>query len=324
MYLYTSMIKVSTCKNHIIKDIIPILHLSPQQIRGLIMIKKLLGIAPTLNTDGSFNPSPLALKLATSAKTDYKETAFQNPYQGPQSKIMMVCTEKKNLTMANGKDFSTGNHPVEMLVPMLHFKNAGFDIDIFTPTGKSAKIEAWAMPAEDKNVMSLYDEYDEQFKNPKSLSEFANQLMDDSSEYIAIFIPGGHGAMNGLPENQDLNKLIHWSFKKDLHMLAICHGPAALLSANLNNDGEFLYSGYSMAAFPDSMDKQTPMMGYMPGHLTYQFGRKLSELGVSIINKKADKTCHHDRKLITGASPQAANDFGILSATELLKSQNTL
>ncbi|MGY8792132.1 MAG: hypothetical protein ACKVI9_00525, partial [Gammaproteobacteria bacterium] len=82
MYLYTSMIKVSTCKNHIIKDIIPILHLSPQQIRGLIMIKKLLGIAPTLNTDGSFNPSPLALKLATSAKTDYKETAFQNPYQG--------------------------------------------------------------------------------------------------------------------------------------------------------------------------------------------------------------------------------------------------
>jgi molecular chaperone Hsp31 and glyoxalase 3 len=79
-----------------------------------------------------------------------------------------------------------------------------------------------------------------------------------------------------------------------------------------------------MSVFPDSMDKQTPMIGYMPGQLTYQFGSKLSELGVNIINKKADKTCHQDRKLITGASPQAANDFGILSATALLRSKNLL
>ena len=62
------------------------------------MIKKLLGIAPTLNSDGSFNPSPLALKLATSSKTDYKETAFQSSYQGSQSRIMMICTEDKDYT----------------------------------------------------------------------------------------------------------------------------------------------------------------------------------------------------------------------------------
>ena len=116
--------------------------------------------------------------------------------------------------------------------------------------------------------------------------------------------------MNGLPENQDLKKIIHWSFQKDLHMLAICHGPAALLSANLNQDGEFLYSGYSMAVFPDSMDKQTPMIGYMPGQLTYQFGTKLSELGSILLIKKQIRRGHQDRKLITGASPQAANDFG--------------
>lgn len=66
------------------------------------------------------------------------------------------------------------------------------------------------------------------------------------------------------------------------------------------------------------------MIGYMAGQLTYQFGSKLSELGVNIIKKKADKTCHQDRKLITGASPQAANDFGILPATALLRSKNLL
>ena len=128
--------------------------------------------------------------------------------------------------------------------------------------------------------------------------------------------------MIGLPENNDLNKLIQWSHKKDLFMLAICHGPAVLLAANLNNKDSFIYKGYKIAAFPDAVDKQTPMIGYMPGHMPWKFGEKLNELGVEIINKKADKTCHIDRKLITGASPQAANDFGKLSATELLKVVN--
>jgi len=287
------------------------------------MIKKLLGIAPQATEDGAFSPSRLALKLATSSKTDFDGTVYQNPYKGGKLKVLMVCTEERNMTMANGKKFSTGNHPVEMLLPMLHIKNAGFDIDIFTPTGKSVKIEMWAMPKEDENVKTIYSEYKEQFENPNKLSNFVNNSMNDNSDYIAIFIPGGHGAMLGLPENNDLNKLIHWSHKKDLFMLAICHGPAALLAANLNNDiNSFIYEGYKIAAFPDSVDKQTPMIGYMPGHMSWKFGEKLNELGVTFINKKADKTCHIDRKLISGASPQAANDFGKLSATELLKEIN--
>jgi molecular chaperone Hsp31 and glyoxalase 3 len=60
----------------------------------------------------------------------------------------------------------------------------------------------------------------------------------------------------------------------------------------------------------------------MPGHMPWRFDEKLKKLGVTIINKKADKTCHIDRKLISGASPQAANDFGKLSAIELLKEVN--
>ena len=52
------------------------------------------------------------------------------------------------------------------------------------------------------------------------------------------------------------------------------------------------------------------------------YGERLNKLGVTIINEAADNTVHMDRKLITGASPQAANDFGKLAATELLKEVN--
>ncbi len=102
-------------------------------------------------------------------------------------------------------------------------------------------------------------------------------------------------------------------------MMAICHAPAALLAANLDTDKGFIYKGYDIAGFPDSVDKQTPMIGYMPGHMPWIYGEKLEKLGVTFVNKKADKTCHIDRKLITGASPQAANNFGKLCVTELLK-----
>jgi molecular chaperone Hsp31 and glyoxalase 3 len=277
---------------------------------------------PTSTEDGAFSPSPLALKLATSSTTDFDNTSYENKYTG-NKKVLMICTEERNMTMANGKKFSTGNHPVEMMLPMLHLRNAGFDIDIVTPTGKPVKIEMWAMPEEDEDVKTIYSEYKQQFENPKNLSDFVENAMDNNSDYIAIYIPGGHGAMLGLPENKDLNKLIHWSYDKDLFMLAICHGPAALLAANLDSDKDsFVYKGYKIAAFPDAVDEQTPMIGYMPGEMPWKFGEKLNNLGVTIINQEADNTCYVDRKLITGASPQAANDFGKLAANELLKEVN--
>ena len=274
---------------------------------------------PTATDDGAFIPSPFALKLATSPTTDFDNTKYENPHTG-NKKVLMVCTEERNMTMANGKKFSTGNHPVEMMLPILHLKNAGFDVDVVTPTGQSAKIEMWAMPGEDKNIKAVYSEFQSKFENPGSLSDFVRNSMTDSTDYVAVFIPGGHGAMLGLPENKDLNKVLQWSHKNDMHVLAICHGPAALLAAGMDgNKDSYIYNGYKIASFPDAVDAQGPMIGYTPGDMPWIYGERLNKLGVTIINEAADNTVHMDRKLITGASPQAANSFGKLAATELLK-----
>jgi molecular chaperone Hsp31 and glyoxalase 3 len=97
------------------------------------MIKKLLGLAPQIESDGSYKPSKLALKLATSNKTDFENISYKK-YEGKKSKILVIFTEQKNMKMKNDVLFSTGNHPVESLLPMLHLKNAGFDFEIATPT----------------------------------------------------------------------------------------------------------------------------------------------------------------------------------------------
>lgn len=282
------------------------------------IIKKLLGIAPKTESEG-FSPSPLALILATESKTDYDHTVYPNAYKGGKLKVLMVCTEERYMTMRNGKKFSTGNHPVEMLVPMLHLEQAGFNIEIYTPTGGSVKIEMWAMPEKDEAVKKIYEKYKPKFERPNSLSAFIQNSLNGESPYIAVFIPGGHGAMLGLPENKDLERIICWVHEQDKYMLSICHGPAALLAANLSAEKDsFIYKGYKMTVFPDGVDKMTPLFGYMPGHMPWRFGEKLKELGVEIINKQANSSCHHDRKLITGASPKAANNFGKMAAEALL------
>ena len=135
------------------------------------MIKKILGIAPKLRDDGSYSPSKVALKLAVAAKTDYTKVSYEK-YQGQKSKILVICTEQKDMQMKNGKKFSTGNHPVEAILPMLHLRDAGFEFNIVTPNGKPVVFEMWAMPNKDQNVINLYNEYEKQFEKPGSLRDF--------------------------------------------------------------------------------------------------------------------------------------------------------
>ena len=272
---------------------------------------------PTLESDGSFSPSPLALMLATVDKSDFENIKYEQ-YAGTQSKILVIFTEQKNMKMKNGKLFSTGNHPIEALVPMLHLKNAGFDFEIATPTGKPVIFEMWAFPQQDEQVKSIYEEYQANFEKPKKLEDFISAAMNDSSAYAAVFVPGGHGAMLGIPEDHNVATVLNWAHQSDIFTITLCHGPGSLLSTTLNNQ-KFLYEGYKMAVFPDAIDKQTPMIGYLPGDMPRGLSEKLISLGAEIVNTESDQTVCRDRKLITGASPLASNELGKLAAITLLK-----
>ena len=281
------------------------------------MLKKLLGLAPKLEADGSYTPSKLALKLATVNKTNF-ENLLYTKYQGGKSKVVVLFTEQQNMKMKNGKLFSTGNHPIEALLPMLHLKNAGFEFDIVTPTGKPVVFEMWAFPEKDIHVKAIFEEYKSSFKQPKKLQDFIQNSFIEHESYAAVFVPGGHGAMLGIPENTKVGELLNWAHKNNLYTISICHGPGALLATTLTNQS-FLYKGYKMAVFPDSVDKMTPKFGYLPGHMPWELCKKLKSLGAEIVNTKADKTVCLDRNLITGASPLASNELGKLAANTLLK-----
>ena len=270
----------------------------------------------------AFFPSKAALEQFTSPKSDLDGAEYAQTYSGAK-RILVVGVDERYLEMANGTLFSTGNHPIETLVPMFHLHKAGFQFDIATVSGHSVKFEFWAMPKEDETITGFHKALHQQFKKPLVLSDVVSDL-GSNSDYAAVFIPGGHGPLIDLPFNDDVAAVIRWAIDNDRHIIAICHGPAALLSLSANPGAEaFPFSGYTITAFPDASDRMIPDVGYMPGRLTWQFGEKLEALGVTIVNSEPDQSTYKDRKLLTGASPLAANALGKLAATTLLTELGT-
>mmetsp|Transcript_9160 Transcript_9160/g.19210 ORF Transcript_9160/g.19210 Transcript_9160/m.19210 type:complete len:286 (-) Transcript_9160:329-1186(-) len=266
------------------------------------------------NEDGSHSPSPFTLMAGTSSKSKYVKQDYETKYTGSKP-ILVVCTCEHLMEMENKTKFSTGNHPHEMLVPMLYFRDAGFTFELATATGGSAKLEMWAFPTKDEAVKGLHEELKSQMEKPKKLADIPS-----IDPYSAIFIPGGHGAMINLPFCEGLGKLLHQAHDKGLPTVTLCHGPAALLSTGVEGVGkEFAYSGYEIMCFTDATDKFTPSIGYLPGHMPWKCQETLEGKGVKVLNKKETGAVTQDRELITGDSPNAAENLGKFAAPILVK-----
>lgn len=284
------------------------------------MIKKIFGIAPTKEKNGSgYIPSPIGRKFGVDKVSGYKSTEFNGKKYSGNKKVLVLCTEERYFKMSNGKNFSTGNNVQETMVPLMHLVNAGFDFEVVTPTGKVAILEEWSVPVKDEAVLKFRMDYQSKFDKPLSLNKLieSNQL-NDQSAYIALFLPGGHGSMVGLPEDRNVGALVRWIKESDRYLIAVCHGPAAMIAKDETNRPN-PYSGYKMVAFPDKYDKQSPSLGYLPGQLPWFQCEALAKDGITIINDKITGATYIDRKLISGDSPRACDELGKITVNALFK-----
>lgn len=284
------------------------------------MIKKIFGLAPTEEKNGSgYIPSPIGRRFGVDKVSGYKATDFAGKKYTGNKKIMVLCTEERYFEMTNGKHFSTGNNVQKTMVPLMHLVNGGFDFDVITPTGKAAILEEWSVPVNDTAVLKFRKENQSKFDKPLSLKNFVDtNKLDQESDYIAVFLPGGHGSMIGLPEDKNVGKLLRWIETSGRYLVAVCHGPAAML-AKENKDEPNPYNGYKMVAFPDKFDKQSPSLGYLPGQLPWFQCEELTKEGITVINDTITGATHIDRKLISGDSPKACDELGKITVEALFK-----
>ena len=212
-------------------------------------------VADDAEADAYF-PSPFSLTQYVAPKTDFDGADYPNAQKGGKWKVLLIATQERYLEMADGKFFSTGNHPVEMLLPMLHLDAAGFEIDIATVSGNPVKFEMWAFPQEDAAVKGIYEKYKQKIRHPLNLSEVWGNGFTEQTPYLAVFVPGGHGALNDIPKSATVGSILRWANSNKRYLITLCHGPVCMLAANIGKpEGEkFIYDGYQIDVFPDSLD----------------------------------------------------------------------
>ncbi|MEB3068774.1 glyoxalase III HchA [[Mycobacterium] vasticus] len=268
--------------------------------------------------DNAFFPSPYSLSQYTAPRTDFDSVRHRGAYTG-RWKVLMIATEERYVLLENGRMFSTGNHPVEMLLPAYHLMETGFEIDVATISGYPAKLELWAMPSQDEAVLAAYEALKPKLKQPKKLSEVIAGELGPDSNYLAVFIPGGHGAVVGLPTSTAVEQTLDWALDNNKFIITLCHGPAALLAASVSKP-ESPFAGYSVCVFPDALDEGPNLdIGYLPGRLRWLVADLLSRQGLTVVNDAMTGQTHQDRKLLTGDSPLASNELGHLAADALLE-----
>lgn len=269
----------------------------------------------------AFFPSPFSLTQYVTAKTDFDGAEYPNKYTGGKWKILLIATQERYLEMADGKLFSTGNHPVETLLPLLHLDAMGFEVDVATVSGDPAKLEVWAFPNEDEAVKAIYKKYEQKLRHPLNLTELWGSGFDAKTPYLGVFVPGGHGALNDIPFSATVGKILRWADANQRYFISICHGPAAMYAATIDQPkgSKSIYEGYKVCIFPDSLDSGANIdIGYIPGKLKWLVGEHLQEVGINVVNKGITGEVLQDRYVLTGDSPLACNNLGKLCAQVLL------
>jgi putative intracellular protease/amidase len=218
-------------------------------------------------------------------------------------KILMVVSSAASLRLADGTAHPTGYWAEEVAASHRVLTTAGVGVDIATPGGVRPTVdeisldERGGVPAADAADHRAYlDTIAEQLAHPLTLADVR------ADDYDAIYIPGGHAPMADLARDADLGRLLIAANTQGTTVAALCHGAAALLSAEAP-DGSFAYAGRALTSFTDEEERQGGLGDGSP----FLVESELRERGAVVqIGAPWSSTVVQDGNLITGQNPQSS------------------
>lgn len=166
----------------------------------------------------------------TAAQIGYLQpmlAAQQQPDYQARGKVLAVVTSTAFYPPAvvEGKTKKTGYELTELSRFYWVLQANGFEVDIASPLGGDAPRVL------DDDDMA---EFDYAFLNDAAAMQKARNTIKLSdvnpADYQAIYFVGGKGSMFDFPENTEIARLLNAMLAEQKLVLAVCHGPAALLA----------------------------------------------------------------------------------------------
>ncbi|MEB8126504.1 type 1 glutamine amidotransferase domain-containing protein [Staphylococcus succinus] len=208
-------------------------------------------------------------------------------------KVLFILTSRNQYDdgTPTGLWLEEASEPYNILI------NANIDVDIVSIEGGEVPVD----PNSTQNgELEKYAQFVDSIKQVPSLGEV------NTSEYDAVYLPGGHGTVFDYAHNQKLASMLA-DFKSEGKIISsVCHGPSAFVGAK-DNEGNFLINGVTLTAFTDEEERAMGLEDKVP-FLTQS---ELENQGAKFITK--DNFVEHvetDGQFITGQNPQSSAAIG--------------
>ncbi|WP_309396955.1 ribosomal protein L7/L12 [Cerasicoccus maritimus] len=202
-------------------------------------------------------------------------------------------------TMGDGGK-PTGVWMEEVTTPYYEFKDAGYEVVVASPEGGVMPIDPRSM--EGRGITWSVKRYQD---DEQAQAVFANTVkLDDvvGNDYSAVFLPGGHGPMWDLANNQQVGMIVVQHYALGKPVAAVCHGPAGLLTAT-DDYGGWIFRDKEVTGFTNAEEAAVGLTDEMP----FLLEDKLVELGGKFVRvEKFQPNVIVDGNLITGQNPASA------------------
>jgi putative intracellular protease/amidase len=182
------------------------------------------------------------------------------------SSVLMVLTGSRVWTMKDGTPHPTGFWAEEFTRPHKTFADAGFEVSIATPQGRTPVVDpiSLALPFNNNDAAAVQS-HKAYITSMKSQLESSLALSEvDAAKFDVMFIVGGHGPMQDLAVDPDIGGLIAGFLSNKNKILAsVCHGQASFLSAH-DDKGQWLFKGRTITAFSNQEETMASFAGNAP------------------------------------------------------------
>ena len=247
-------------------------------------------------------------------------------------KVLVVMSSAKHLDLRDGKQYPTGFYLNEFAIPFRKLIKAGYTPVVANPNGDRPVMDANSNHpmffGGDDNFRAETLKYVEELdilNKPKTLAEVAEEGISD---YVGVFIPGGHAPVQDLSKDKNLGEILKAFHAAGKPTGILCHGPLVLLST-LDNSAAFQqaladktgaanglakdwpYASYRLTVFSTGEEQYLENAGALGGFVQYYPTAALAEAGAHV-DTVADwhSNVIVDRELITGQQPMSAAEFG--------------
>jgi putative intracellular protease/amidase len=225
-------------------------------------------------------------------------------------KILFVLTSHSELGNTGEK---TGFWIEEFASPYYYLVDKGVDVTLASPNGGQPPIDPTSDKPENQTESTIRFKGDDSLQEKLSKTHKLSEV--SSSDYDAVFYPGGHGPLWDLAESKDSAKLIESFYNSEKPVAFVCHAPAALKHVK-NTSGEPLVKGKKVTGFTNTEEalvKLTDVVPFLVEDMLKQNG--------GIYSKAGDFEAYalEDGLLITGQNPASSEKVAELLFNKLQK-----